>query len=991
LTVVTHPASATSLPCDTYTDVALGKTATASSVNLSQSAAKAVDGNNTSKWGSLASDPQWLQVDLGSTQAICSVTLLWANYATAFSLQVSDDATNWTTLISTGATKNGSQSLPVSGSGRYLRMYGTARGDTSTGYGIRELDVYSPANPLPPVFTSPATATFSLSVHGNFSVSTRGVPAVTSIPESGFLPIGLRFTDNGDGTASIAGTPTGAAGDYHVTLTATNGVAPDATQTLTIQINSTQLTVTTTADIAANAGDCGNTSTTVPSPLSLREATCIANNYGNSQPVTINIPAGHYTLTNGELQPGKVTGSNISIVGAGSASTIIDGNHASRVLDIDGPIVGGVITSISGVTITNGADSTFGGAGIIAGSGTQSTTDSLTVSNTVISNNVADAATPTATNKPGGGLAMEGGVLTLTNVTVTGNSSHSSAGSGVYYQAFGTATPQSMSITGSTFSGNSVVTSNTVGQNGGALAVVGAGLATAYTVSNSSFTGNTVSSTSGELAAGAAIYQEHGTLTITGSTFTSNIVSGTSVLGGSVLFTDNGSAALHYDRIVGNDSTHAAVMAGTAGTVNATEDWWGCNAGPGSTGCDGTSGTGITSAPWLVLTAAASPSQVTGPGGTATITASLTTDSAGNPVNGTNLTGAFDSLPVSFADPPGDATVGGSPGAHSVNLSGGTASIDYHSNTTLGPDPDPVTLDDATVPAVLEVDAPPAITSAASATFTVGSAGSFTVTTTGYPAAAITESGGLPAGVSFTDNGDGTATIAGTPYTGSGWMYNLLIAASDGSGPDAGQSFTLTVVEPPRITSADQATFRAASASSFTVFTSTGYPVATTLAESGTLPSGVTFTDNGDGTATVAGTPDAGTGGSYPLTITAGNGIAPDATQTFTLTVLEPPRITSAVQATFTAGSPGSFTVTTSAGYPVATTLAESGTLPSGVTFTDNGDGTATIAGTPASSGSYPVQLRASNGVSPNPVQSFTLTVSPPPPLIAFTGFRSRW
>src|SRR4051794_41025265 len=72
------------------------------------------------------------------------------------------------------------------------------------------------------------------------------------------------------------------------------------------------LTVTTTADVAANAGDCGNSSTSVPSPLSLREATCIANNYGSSQSVTINVPPGTYVLTSGELQLGKVSGSNIS-------------------------------------------------------------------------------------------------------------------------------------------------------------------------------------------------------------------------------------------------------------------------------------------------------------------------------------------------------------------------------------------------------------------------------------------------------------------------------------------------------------------------------------------------------------------------------------------------------------------------------------------------------------------------------------------------------
>ena len=47
----------------------------------------------------------------------------------------------------------------------------------------------------------------------------------------------------------------------------------------------------------------------------------------------------------------------------------------------------------------------------------------------------------------------------------------------------------------------------------------------------------------------------------------------------------------------------------------------------------------------------------------------------------------------------------------------------------------------------------------------------------------------------------------------------------------------------------------------------------------------MTFVDNGDGTATLAGTPAAGTGGTYPLTITAANGVAPNATQSFTLTV----------------------------------------------------------------------------------------------------------
>src|SRR5262249_43905582 len=62
----------------------------------------------------------------------------------------------------------------------------------------------------------------------------------------------------------------------------------------------------------------------------------------------------------------------------------------------------------------------------------------------------------------------------------------------------------------------------------------------------------------------------------------------------------------------------------------------------------------------------------------------------------------------------------------------------------------------------------PAITSANNPPFTVGTGGTFTLTATGDPALVFTESGTLPSGVSFTDNHDGTATLAGTPAVGAG-------------------------------------------------------------------------------------------------------------------------------------------------------------------------------------------------------------------------------
>src|SRR5207248_220709 len=109
------------------------------------------------------------------------------------------------------------------------------------------------------------------------------------------------------------------------------------------------------------------------------------------------------------------------------------------------------------------------------------------------------------------------------------------------------------------------------------------------------------------------------------------------------------------------------------------------------------------------------------------------------------------------------------------------------------------------------------------------------------------------------------------------------ITASHGVGSDATQNFTLTVNQAPAITSANSTTLTVGPAGSFRV-TTTGFP-APSLSESGALPSGVTFTDNGNGTATLSGTPPVGSAGSYPLTFTAHNGVGTDATQSFTLVV----------------------------------------------------------------------------------------------------------
>ena len=134
--------------------------------------------------------------------------------------------------------------------------------------------------------------------------------------------------------------------------------------------------------------------------------------------------------------------------------------------------------------------------------------------------------------------------------------------------------------------------------------------------------------------------------------------------------------------------------------------------------------------------------------------------------------------------------------------------------------------------------------------------------TSAVPSASITETGALPSRVTFKDNGNGTATLAGTPAAGTGGTYLLTFTAANGTG-HASQSFTLKVTQVPHISSAAQTNLSVGTAGTFQVTTS-GYP-APAMTAKGALPTGVVLKNNGNGTATLAGTPAAGTAGPMHL------------------------------------------------------------------------------------------------------------------------------
>lgn len=125
-------------------NIALNKPAVASSVqNSTYTAAAAFDGNPSTRWASAQQvDPQYIYVDLGARYDLCRVVLQWeAALGKNFTIAVSDDAVNWTTIVTKTNNLSVSNFFSIKGSGRYVRMYGTARG-TTYGYSLYSFEVY---------------------------------------------------------------------------------------------------------------------------------------------------------------------------------------------------------------------------------------------------------------------------------------------------------------------------------------------------------------------------------------------------------------------------------------------------------------------------------------------------------------------------------------------------------------------------------------------------------------------------------------------------------------------------------------------------------------------------------------------------------------------------------------------------------------------------------------------------------------------------------
>jgi Beta-1,3-glucanase/Putative Ig domain/F5/8 type C domain len=176
-------------------------------------------------------------VDLGSVQSICRVTLYWETaYGKAFQIQTSTDNATWTPIFSTTTGTGGTQTLTVSGSGRYIRMYGTARG-TPYGYSLFEFqvfagnggggsDIVTVNNP------GSQTSTVGTAVSQQITATDSAAGQTLTYTASG-LPAGLSISSGG----LISGTPT-TASTSTVTVTATDTTGASGSATFTWTVNS---------------------------------------------------------------------------------------------------------------------------------------------------------------------------------------------------------------------------------------------------------------------------------------------------------------------------------------------------------------------------------------------------------------------------------------------------------------------------------------------------------------------------------------------------------------------------------------------------------------------------------------------------------------------------------------------------------------------------------------------------------------------------------
>jgi CSLREA domain-containing protein len=516
----------------------------------------------------------------------------------------------------------------------------------------------------------------------------------------------------------------------------------------------TDFTVTKTADTADGVCDAD---------CSLREAIIAANANPGADRVILGSGL-TYTLTLGPADPPGVI-----VPGSGDLDVLdaltIEGNGSTinaagldRVLNIQGSF----LVTLNNLVITGGSASGF-----------------LSL---------------------GGGVLIRNAIVVMNNCSITGNSTALDFGArddgggiavvGSYNAAAGVATLASLTLNNSTVSGNT-------GLNGGGILCVLCSL----TTTNSAISGNTAS---GGFGGGINVVGNASNLSVSASTLAGNSATAAGALGGglSVPF-GTGVFTLTRSRIVSNTATTARAVFSNVAAVTATNNWWGCNFGPGAggIGCVGTPNdvsVSVSSTPYLVLKTTASPSAIQA-NASSTATADLTFNSASadTSAGGTVPNGivvGFSGTLGTFATPAATTTAGKATDLYTNGGIGGSASLS-------------AVVDGQTASATVAVPvnvAPAITTQPTNRSILAGQIASFTVAASGIPPPSYqwqvsTNAGGTWTNLSDTApyNGSTTTTLTvaapKTSATLTGTQYRAVATNTLGTATSDAAILTISV------------------------------------------------------------------------------------------------------------------------------------------------------------------------------------------------------
>src|SRR6266540_2329409 len=709
-------------------------------------------------------------------------------------------------------------------------------------------------------------------------------------------------------------------------------------------------TVNSTVDAPdASPGDgmCAD----VSGNCTLRAAITESNFVGGANVITV--PSGTYALTLGPfddefnaagatMESGDLdivdlsafslpTLTSVTINGAGAGVTIIDGGGIDRVLDINNFAAFGssVNVTLTGLTIRNGNAPVSSGfnesGGGIQFDGFNNQTfvpaGTLTINNCNITGNTAAGQ--------GGGILAIFGSLIMNGSEVSGNSSVNAAGGGISYDGSSSAGLRTLQITTSRISGNHA-NNGTFGNGGGVFAGGNANKTIDHTV------------------------------------MTNNAAAGQ---GGGVV-NNSGDLTLNFNVIVGNTASGNPASSGfrnNAGSVNADNNWWGCNQGPNSSPCDRVSPFPSGIASWLTLSHTASPNTILVNQST-TLQADFFTNSSNTGIAASDLV-ALNGRAVIFNN-----AVLGTISAADPTINAGKANATFTAGATGGNGSADATVDSATETALILINQPAVVvTNPTDQSVCDGGTATFTASSSGFPTPTVQWQ--VSIGGPFTDIPGATSTTLMFIATAAdnGKQYRAVFTNTCGTATTTAATLTVNA-STSATTPADQTVCQGATASFSTTASGTG-PFHYAWTVDGSPFGGDTSSINvPTGSLSV---------GTHPVSVTV-SGTCGSVVKNATLTVQAPTATTDPADVSVCMGATASFSTTASGTGPFhyAWTL-------DGLPF--NGDSPSINVPTGAlSAGTHTVMVTTS-GTCGSAMQSATLTVGGPPVITLSTTTISMW